>query len=1381
MPSATFNGQTYNFPEGTSQDDMVSYINAQNSSHDAAPAPSEAPSTEQTPQPQEDGSIWNTMTSGWSRMGRNTLAAMTTDKDSSDYEMYKAKNASKEYHDERSKLGTLTGFAADVGTYAPVVAAGIAAPELGAAAMGGLATADTLAQQQEAGQGYDMGNALVTGIASGATDYATAGLAGRGVNVARQLTSPTKRVAAELGSQAAQAGASNAAMTGYQNVALGRPWDTNVAEAALIGGVAGAGMHGANMGARNMVGFAKNFNRPVNEDGLRQLGDANAVREETGGVHQDFANNSAEHANEYANQFNELMDMPISADSTGKIESMVDTSLGNNGADDAALSAMALARRQGAPLTAAAFDVDVGGRNLARDVMGHSERELEKLGGTLYADMQPLIFGKEKAKKAGYDSEKQMSMLKDSFDTGYADILQPLKDVRGQLRNVIQDRESSLGGGTLDPNYTVASNALKAIEDSLTKYTSGKAQHKLSDQTLRANAITAMRSLNELDMLRDLKNFDGSAFNPVKTAKAAYTYSDMFHKQNPSIHDYNPNILKSEGKESSKGAVAGDVATDMILHGLGLPPFRLASRMARNTLRPMKNRRALDSARGEADSFVDNAVATHEQNIQSHLDRGDTASAADSAGADLNSMGIHTEPAPEVVTAPEAVADSVAETNAVAPDADITTPVEAPTAPTDGVMARRPVNERPVAEVDPEVVAQQRAEQEAALSQDARVDSQRRTAPIEEEAAPVETAPEVDPSIAAAERAAQQEALSQDARVDSQRRMSNEDKARHAELMSKQDTERGLTRGEMDEFDNLSQRYRDDDLNASQEAPQESVSTTEGTSTTEAPEARTEAPTEPVDYKEKVMLPVRQRISDAGSSKNKSQEPGMSRRPEFKRLSDQARTAEQNIKAYAAQPESGITENGVYAAIDQHGGWDKVHQTMEERGQTMKQVLPSIVSEYKAKLADDARASAQRIADNVEETNVKSTEAQRDDAIKKLRADLKSASKDVTDEMIDRAIQKAKANVGEGEQYTARQVGNFVKQELSTIETPKAAEPKGKAEPKAKPIKQTAQDSHNELNEYASTVFGRDVPPEVRKAIDAATITRKRNTKGNALSDGSMKSVMNKMHDFIDDQVKQYEAALSKPDTAQPEQLASYRKKVADLNKQRQNVTDANKAYDRKLELRKEEAKRRADKAAASDKKANDESVDEAINKADAETAPSKDAVKQAIDAELKGKTDDQIQAISKAVLENIPDNLSSTKDPRFVAMEGAVEALSNNLRATNGKDPAKAIKLTYELINRGLKRKEEFPDNPDLWLSKADMHDVSRIMSGSDGGTAWYGLLYEKARLALFGSTNTTDLVIHGNDTIKARMNELRKKGQADKLASGVIGDSGIDAPGIK
>lgn len=1304
MPSATFNGQTYNFPEGTSQDQMIEYINSQNGYNDT-PSPHQAPQEAPQAQPADDGSIWDTMTSGWSRMGRNVLAATVTDQDASDYELAKAKIASKEYQQERSKLGTISGFAADVGTYAPVVAAGIAAPEAGAVALGGLATADTLAQQQEAGQNYDMGNALTTGIASGVTDYATAGLASKGVNIARGLTRPTARVAGELGAQAAQAGSSNAAMTAYQNIAMGRPWDENVGEAFGVGAVAGGGLHGANMAARNMGGFAQRFQRPINDDGRRVLNDTNTVTQEVGGVHQDFANNAAEHANEYGNQFNELMDMPITADTGAKINDMVDVSMSNAGADDAALAALALAQKKGAPLTAKALDVDVGGKNLARDYLGKSERELEQAGGTLYADMSPLIFGKEKAKEKGYNTEIQMKNLRNSFDEGYAEILSPIRSLRNNLTNLIQDKNSSLySDGRIDPNYNVALNAAKALDDGISKYSSGKALHKLDDSSLRNNSITLMRALNEVGMLKDLKNFDGTAFNPVKTARSAYIYSDVFHAQNPSIHEYNPNTLKQEGKDNSKGAVVGDLASDALLMKFGLPPVRTITRLGRNALRPMKNRKAFDQARSEADEFIQNAQNTSQARMEEHLEQGNTAAAADEAANNLRDMGIN----PADTTAPM-------ETAPVEPVAPVETPVEAPVEPTprapmDDTMARTPSREAPVSEpvVDPEVVAAERAARQEQMAQDARVDSQRR-APVEE---PVETAPE---------------------------------------------------------------------------APQEAPASTEGTSTAEAPEARTEAPSEPVDYKEKVMLPLKQREAEFSKVKNKDVSSAMPRTPEWRKAKEFREGTEQNIKRYAAQPNSGISEQGVYAAIDYHGGMDALTRTMEERGySSVKEALPSIVSDYKVKLAEDAKAATQRVVDKVEESTQAKTIKQRDEAVAQLKTDMRSASDLVTDELFNRAVRMAEDNVPEGQMYTARQVGNFVKRLLAE-EAPAKTETKTKsAKPEAKP-KPTAQDSYNELNDYARDLFvdgegNVSIPREIRKEIEKATRTRNRGNKGVGLSDSGMKNVMNKMHSYIDNELEALQAALAKPNTAQPTEVANWRRQVNNLELFRDNVKKANEAQTRRVELAQEKAKAKAERMEAAKKKADEAKLNEAIDKAEVKGGDVEASVKEAIEAEMKGKNPDEVGAISEALVNNIPENLSSTSDIGYQMFDTSVNTLAGSLNRVGLRDDAKAIRLTRDAIRDALKRKEEFPNNPDLWLSQSDMRAVNDALKRRPDQTSTYmGDLGVRARLAVFGSSNTSDMVVHTTSKLKELMAEERKRQKAAAIGEGAIGEFGINAPDIK
>ncbi|MCS5736882.1 hypothetical protein, partial [Herbiconiux daphne] len=163
------------------------------------------------------------------------------------------KNANAVAAAEQEKLGTVGQVASGVLTYAPVIAAGIVQPELGAAAMGTLATADALRAQAEEGNRYDIGKAGLAGVGSAAVDYATGGLA-RGARAAAMAANPLTRAAARAGEAVVQPAVSNMSMTAMSNLAAGKPWNEGLAEAGTVGAVAGGILHTGAHGLSRALG-----------------------------------------------------------------------------------------------------------------------------------------------------------------------------------------------------------------------------------------------------------------------------------------------------------------------------------------------------------------------------------------------------------------------------------------------------------------------------------------------------------------------------------------------------------------------------------------------------------------------------------------------------------------------------------------------------------------------------------------------------------------------------------------------------------------------------------------------------------------------------------------------------------------------------------------------------------------------------------------------------------------------------------------------------------------------------------------------------------------------------------------------------------------------
>lgn len=703
---------------------------------------------------QEDGSIMDAIGSGLTRLGRATAAGFVPsgDDDMSDYAISRARIASQENKQDMDKLGYAGQVAAGAATYAPVIAAGLANPVAGAAMMGGATTADALASQIDNNQDVNLDDAIGAGIVSAGADLATMGVASKGMDIAKTLTSPLRRGAAGTAVQAAQGASSNAASQVAVNLASGRPWNEGLEEAAGIGAVAGGGLHASLAGLNYRTGT------PKNQGGQKAIEDQ--VKFETkSGIQpsNDYRNQVYEYGNKRHEYDTDIDNIDI--DDLKTLDTAVKAKVGlsmENGTATAVQDAAKVYEKFKFPNTINIWDISAGHGiaspetgNIARDWFKATPQELSDAGESITRARQ-TITGRAKAREAGEFDTAFSEKLKNSYDEAQTDMYNRAKSNHNLIETIRANSRDAERG--MKDNLTDLSRSLDSYQKMVRDANNGHAPdldtlRRTSEDIERLSKLTGTR-----DQLKSLIG-DSERFDPVSNLQTALIVAKGTKKLDTSIQNANPNSMKvsaAAGNMIDAASVAtGQFWIPMVRH----TAKEIGGKMSQRRLRKAK----------EAGSEMTRSLAQEPAGFRNRAaEAGDFKGGAAEAAADLESMGINTGGAKQQVekdvwgreveqpTQSQDMpppAEPIPETAPVAPKEPELDVWGRPKEFTDltgrnvrdaeaEAIARRQAEEAAANEstpVDPEVEAAARAQRDAALSQDARVQS-RRTAPKEESA-----------------------------------------------------------------------------------------------------------------------------------------------------------------------------------------------------------------------------------------------------------------------------------------------------------------------------------------------------------------------------------------------------------------------------------------------------------------------------------------------------------------------------------------------------------------------------------------------------------------------------------------------------------------------
>lgn len=662
--TATFGGQTYQFPDGTTDEQIYEALNKGIGQYGTTDMKGYGQDSLLTQQEQDPG--WGI--GSWDALGKSITGGLKTMYDAevaasaggnrSEYATEKFEKSLKEQQALEAQLGTAGKIVSGVGRYAPVIAAGIVNPALGGAAAFQGARSDALRAQYEEQGEFDSDKASTAGLLSAGTDLATAGLG-------RLIAAPAK--GAGLGARAAQqakviaaedmtsAGASQM----YENWAAGRDVTDNVGLAALSGGAAGAGVRGS------LSGLNKAMNFQFNKGGEKALADTVDIEMGPGpNPNSDFTANYAEHANAVGGLRERIANASDEAEIADSLN-VLDKQMNDFAHLDATARFAKALSKEDAHIIDSMYDVDidVGGKpwnigenglNLTKTEMTEAREALIKSKGSIFQSktkqLEKGLTGtafNEKSQVFGRDVRKKAQ--------GYFD---------ANLTNLKKEAANSKARGdspAIQAQWKQAVDSYESWRHALT------ARNKESDaidtiHTARVMAKDfndAVTRLGYADKIKDMNGETGN-LNILADYQGFAALTDGFRKQNKQFSQGKPDTLK-ESVMSYMPATVGMGAMYM-----GHPALAAAAggkQLVDEAIRLGRRHKAagkIEAAKSRAKSLVP------AEKVETALSGGDGPGAARAAADDLEAQGIKTaeptpvqQPTPEApVTAPVSVASS---------------------------------------------------------------------------------------------------------------------------------------------------------------------------------------------------------------------------------------------------------------------------------------------------------------------------------------------------------------------------------------------------------------------------------------------------------------------------------------------------------------------------------------------------------------------------------------------------------------------------------------------------------------------------------------------------------------------------------------------------
>lgn len=1325
----------------------------------------------------DDGSVMDTMKSKWAAI-EDSILAEAANPELSNYARKRLTSSIDQYKQDSSKLGVAGNLAASAPSIAATIGAGIVNPWAGGAVAMGIGTAEaSLAQGMEGGfENLDMNKALGAGVASGLVDVAMGGMG----NVARAAL-PAAKPLARVGINATEDVTSNVAAQAFENLAAGKDWDQDLAEAAVMGAGVGAGLRGSLAGLNKVRGTL------MNKGGEQAIKDVEGFKKDGFTPNQTFADEAFGYQNQYADAQQNLLNARTPDEIATSVDAMVNMSAKGGGAA-ADVLAMKMAKEHNLELLDSSFDID-SQRGLSRDSelynlgesMGLSKKEMQKAGeASEYA--RESRFGMRKAKESGLVKEAD----REKFQADYKRVSGIME---GSYTNNVGIVDELIGIAKHDPNITSTERTklaelrsdLSALRRDMESYTGNKKTDVSSD--IQISAKRALRNAAELGVMDKLTGVDGKpgSWDPVTGIMAIDSMERMGRSRMPSVHQGAPNKFKNKflGSGTSGNMIdAGLVMTGNIPAAIAR---RTGAVIADEIGAKVSQGRLKKAKRVGTDRLV-GVQRAMEARRDAALKAGDMQGAAEAAKADLEASGIATKSvldespviAPEAVQAPvSAPVDRSAPLQPrtpKAPEKAIEEPV-APVVEPEPITVPEPEKTKPVPARKPT-----RKEKKAAKAEEAKAKAKPEMAkkPAKPKVEEPEPAKVEEPEVVATP---EPEVVVEAPRSDS-KRMAAKPK----------------------------QPIKEEPAKAPEaiEAPSEAPAKSSSVDMVRAPLKKQQA-----EY-EDLTVGQRQDMLKTDPAKYN----------DLKRAKEDIQLVDRMVDNLSSQHK--MSKDAVADYINEMGGLKAIREDMSKKGETGKeqQAVSKRIRELETLKQKEAKAKVEELREKVKNTAVKE-EAPKVDTAKEI-ADTHIAVREELDSLgyskdtVDEALKKAGAT-----DTTKMADPKIIKNWAKTIEKEKVAKAKADmegAESKAKAvvIKPTIKTSKAEIDSYVKGIDAKDVP-DVRDMIEAATKHRQ-----SALTEAQMVALKNKIDRAVSQELDAYQSALSKPKSLTPTELNKAQARSDALKNAQKQLRDneAKLATEKKAreveskeaakELEKttreyeklfKDADARLDKIEAQAKageklEAQQKEMTEALMALGApeataqkilhsmfisRTEPLKDAefskmrakavqdleksveakvteAKAEVKTEVAKLSDSQLEAAAKDAVE-VSREVKDFSAPEVRAVN---EAIADELKARGRKDEAAYMDAFNDIVVKAEENKKLFPNAKELWISADDKQRIQALMGRS--GSAYMGNLGKQLSSRFYGDAEA------GKKFMKLSDDEIKARVEAGKIDSDIV-----------
>lgn len=526
-----------------------------------------------------------------------SIAELAGDEEGSRYSNRKMRIAGEQKSRYDKDLGIAGEIASMAVQSAPEVASmfvpgGLAAKAVTQFGVGGISEfGDIMSQGFMENKKVDKGNAALAAAGAGAIDATI----GRFMPTGSKL--PT-RIASAVTQDAASGGQHQV----LQNLALGKDWNENIAEAAAGSVVAGGVLRGGMSGFNKAMGF--NFNKG-GEDASLKVGTVNKGTNRD--VDQAFMNDYIE----YKNGSEGLLEMAAKTSDSNQRNEIINAKIANDvkySEGASVMEAASLLKDAGAPMTPVMFNyVDSNGNSVGKK-LGYSEDEML----TFEKRLNEATPGSGDSNKYQLRVETAESVAKKTKEVGdkiIGDALGSYANNINTAKELLRKADLEGIGGAERDRLVSLINDLKDLSTMSTEWSSNK--NVANSDSYRVVASRAMKEAVELgiyDQLRGIGNKPGS-FNPINDYDTLKTVDKMVSTQNLSFHRGTPDVASEKSK---KFTVASDFATGAIGLSAGGPIGAVAALGAKKTASALTNkikgslrRRTVRKGKEETGNLID--------------------------------------------------------------------------------------------------------------------------------------------------------------------------------------------------------------------------------------------------------------------------------------------------------------------------------------------------------------------------------------------------------------------------------------------------------------------------------------------------------------------------------------------------------------------------------------------------------------------------------------------------------------------------------------------------------------------------------------------------------------------------------------------------------